>query len=69
MTRRLAPLVALGVLVFAAPACGSPIQATPAPPAPVRCTEDADCWECDTMGNGICGSIDLVGPPSARVGS
>jgi len=22
---------------------------------PVRCTEDMPCWDCETMGNGLCG--------------
>ncbi len=33
------------------------VLAPVAQPAPVACQEDDPCWDCSTMGNGICGAI------------
>jgi hypothetical protein len=34
---------------------------TPAPPPAVTnpCMEDEPCWNCDTMGNGVCGPVTI----------
>ncbi len=29
----------------------------PAPTGTPVCTEDMDCWDCSTMGNGVCGPL------------
>ena len=34
-----------------------PVDATPIYSTPPVCTEDMDCWDCETMGNMICGTI------------
>lgn len=31
-----------------------------APPPPVTCMEDDPCWDCNTMGNGLCGPDDVT---------
>lgn len=36
--------------------------ATPSP-MPSHCTEDMDCWDCATMGNGVCDSPAPVATP------
>lgn len=33
-----------------------------ASPTPPPCYEDEPCWDCETMGNLICGTDDLDGP-------
>lgn len=32
--------------------------AAPAPSPVARCEEDMPCWDCRTMGNGICGTVE-----------
>lgn len=31
----------------------------PAEPPTVDCQEDEPCWDCSTMGNGVCGPLTL----------
>lgn len=41
-----------------------PWQGVLAAPAGPVCVEDEDCWDCASMGNRVCGSVDVQ---SARV--
>jgi hypothetical protein len=56
--RRVRALGAALLLTVAAGACvPTDYFKTPAhqPPDSVRCREDMPCWDCQTMGNRICG--------------
>lgn len=51
------------------PACGPRVTLSPdaypdgaGQPSPIVCVEDDVCWDCSTMGNGICGMPDTALP-------
>lgn len=50
---KFAPAIAALALLFLAPAPAAPEVLSPA--SHIRCEEDMPCWDCTTMGNGICG--------------
>lgn len=46
--------IVLAVALASALVIGGCSQST-APKAAEKCEEDQPCWDCDTMGNGVCG--------------
>lgn len=55
--------IALGLIALASLACGQAAEGTPPTtykePTPhqqrLACQEDEPCWDCETMGNKVCG--------------
>lgn len=48
-------LLIAGIAVLSLAACTPSPFVKVGPATSVRCTEDMACWDCETMGNQICG--------------
>lgn len=57
--RATAALVALALASIPLAALVNTAFPIPTEPVPADCQEDEPCWDCSTMGNGVCGPLTL----------
>lgn len=51
----------IGASLAAVLLCAVSLAVLPIPTtAPAPCEEDESCWDCETMGNGVCGPATVV---------
>jgi hypothetical protein len=69
--KRTTAVAILASVLFVSPGTGETWFFVPEPGEPnplgltvdtTRCVEDMPCWDCRTMGNGICGTDIATGP-------
>ena len=47
----------VALLVTLTSGCANDLRQTVTEKVPVECQEDEPCWDCETMGNRICGPL------------